>query len=142
MTGSTHIHVYLGRSKTLRINKPESGIVHRRNYCSYLQSEQCPWALHVWYRMQGCVVHRGIKKGVQEPSWCKPKRKGEQANEPSCGFPWIHCGWTIFPMIMGYCSSIIRCEDNNIAFGHMRLNYYCVWLVEPCRQLVVARRSP
>ncbi len=26
-------------------------------------------ALHTWYRLQRCVVHRGIKNVVREPSW-------------------------------------------------------------------------
>ncbi len=29
-----------------------------------------PRVAHTRYRMQGCVVHRGIKNAGREPSWC------------------------------------------------------------------------
>ncbi len=33
-------------------------------------SNSAPRVAHTWYRMQVCVVHRGIKSVGGEPSWC------------------------------------------------------------------------
>ncbi len=32
---------------------------------------QAPRVAHTWYRMQGCVIHWGIKTVGREPSWCR-----------------------------------------------------------------------
>ncbi len=42
--------------------------------------------------------------------------------------------------MLGYCSNTnygrrFRCEDNNVAFTHVKPHYYCVRQVEPCHQL-------
>ncbi len=61
--------------------------------------------------------------------------------------PWLHPGWKTLPTRIGYCSNTncdrrFRCEDDNVAFTHLRPHYYRVRQVEPCHQLdEVARRS-
>ncbi len=86
---------------------------------------------HIWYKMQGCVIHRVINNVDREPSLCRliPKY-----NKP-------HAQVNIVRMVVvGYCSNTngarhFRCEDNNVAFTHVQPQYYRVRQMEPCHQL-------
>ncbi len=39
-------------------------------------------AAHIWYRMQGRVVHRGIKTVGREPGWCRLNSEYPKALAP------------------------------------------------------------
>ncbi len=41
-----------------------------------------PRAAHTWYRIQGCVIHRGIKAVGREPSWCRVTSEYHKALDP------------------------------------------------------------
>ncbi len=48
----------------------------------YEDNSVTPRVAHTWYRMQGCVVHRGIKTVGREPSWCRLNSEYHNALAP------------------------------------------------------------
>ncbi len=46
------------------------------------QQKQAPRVAHTWYRMQGCVIHRGIKTVGRRPSWCRLNTEFHKALAP------------------------------------------------------------
>ncbi len=49
---------------------------------SLLADTTAPRVAHTWYRMHGCVVHRGIKTVGREPSWCRLNSEYQKALAP------------------------------------------------------------
>ncbi len=41
-----------------------------------------PQVVHTCYRMQGCVIHRGMNIVGQEPSWCRLNSEDHKALVP------------------------------------------------------------
>ncbi len=105
-----------------------------------LKAVAAAWVAHTCYRMQGCLVHRGIKTVGREPSWCRLNSEHRKALAPPL-FPakeankWRphgyeppvvrtgqhscpHPEWKILPARIGcYLNTKsdrhVRCEDNN-----------------------------
>ncbi len=52
-----------------------------KSYETFIATSSYAWYVtgaHTWYRMRGCVVHRGIKNAGWELSWCKPNPENDQ----------------------------------------------------------------
>ncbi len=77
-----------------------------------------PRAAHTCCRMQGCIVHRGIKTVGREPSWCRVNSEYHKALAPfiiPCyGSKLITSAWKLAPCDPDRATSMVTAQTLNV----------------------------